>query len=98
MSVYLGIKVKQNKVMKKGTVLFQGDANDSNSYLFAIGENNEVYVLRNFQGHQDCQDLIPSGWNLETVINFPELVIDGGQDWKVYPSKEAWAEIQTLVK
>lgn len=84
--------------MKIGTQLFKGDANDSNTYLLAISDDNAVYVYRNFKGDPECRDCVASGWGLERVVNFPSLVIDGGQNWKVYPTKEAWTEIQTLAK
>lgn len=82
--------------MKKGTVIFKGDANDLNTYFLAIDERNIVWVYRNFKGDTNRCDRVPSGWRLEDVNNTPMLYIDGGQNWFVKPILEAWAEINEL--
>lgn len=82
--------------MKKGTVIFKGDANSLNTYFLAIDELNNVWVYRNFKGDTDNCDRVPSGWRLESVVGATSLAIDFGQNWIVYPTEEAWAEIIEL--
>ena len=82
--------------MKKGTVIFKGDANSLNTYFLAIDERNIVWVYRNFKGDTNNCDRVPSGWRLEDVNNAPTLYIDGGQNWFVKPTPESWAEINEL--
>lgn len=82
--------------MKKGTVLFNGSGNNKNTYQLAIDQykgKDVVKVLRNFKGDVNNQDGVPSGWYLEDVINSESLCIDGGQNWNVFPTQQAWDEL-----
>lgn len=82
--------------LKIGSVLFNGDADDNNSYQLAININNVVYVRRNFNKDLSCQDTIPSGWPLHHVQGLLKLCIDNGQQWFVNPTQEAWDDLLTL--
>lgn len=83
--------------MVRGTVKFFGDKDDKNTYQFEV-ENGCLYVTRNFMGDEKNKDRVPSGWPLENALGHPNLCIDGGTDWFVYPTKEAYDEIKQLVQ
>lgn len=83
--------------MIRGTVKFFGDKDDKNTYQFEV-ENGCLYVIRNFMGDEKNKDRVPSGWPLENALGHPYLCIDGGTDWFVYPTKEAYDEIKQLVQ
>lgn len=82
--------------MIRGTVKFFGGKDDKNTYQLEV-ENGRLYVIRNFRGDEKEQDRFP-GWFLERVFGLPCLCIDGGTDWFVYPSKEAYDEIKQMVQ
>jgi len=83
--------------MKKGTVKFKGAADDKNTYLLAT-DGNIVRVFRNFKGDENKCDGVPSGWYKEQVWGLTSLCIDGGTYWYVYPTAEAWEELETFLK
>lgn len=82
--------------LKIGTITFSGNADDKNTYVLAININNVVYIRRNFKGSANQQNGVPSGWVLDRVQGLNKLCIDGGQNWYVYPTQEAWDELLTL--
>lgn len=83
--------------MIRGTVKFFGDKDDKNTYQFEV-ENGCLYVIRNFRGDEREQDRIASGWRLENALGAPSLCIDGGTNWFVYPTVEAYDEIKCMMQ
>ena len=83
--------------MRKGTVIFNGGEGDKNTYLLGLNEDNLVVVYRNFRGVEGDCGLISSGWRYEVVEGNRTLTIDGGTNWVVFPTKEAWKELSEFI-
>lgn len=89
--------------MKISQVIFKGDKESQNTYQLALEQSQYdttrqiVIVLRNFKGDVNNQDRVPSGWYFSNVYGLEKLCIDGGTNWFVFPTKEAWADLLTLV-
>lgn len=82
--------------MYTSVIIFKGSADDSNTYQLAY-DNGTIYIIRNFAGDTGHSDQIGSGWHYEQVINKPALCIDFGQKWFVYPTAEAWEDIDCYI-
>lgn len=95
--------------MKKGTITFNGSPDSLHTYQLALDTYKSVFadstcngittvvVLRNWNGDDQKQDQVPSGWFFANVFNNSSLCIDGGSEWYVYPTKEAWDELFEMV-
>jgi hypothetical protein len=59
--------------------------------------NQSIWVERNFNKGLEW-DGVPSGWLAENVKFMPTLCIDYGQNWNVYPTKDAWMSISNYIK
>jgi hypothetical protein len=80
------------------SVPFEGGNHD---YRLTVKESESgsisIWVERNFNRCGEW-DGVPSGWLAENVKNLQALCIDYGQNWNVYPTKEAWESIQQFIK
>lgn len=89
--------------MKISKIIFKGDKESQNTYQLALEQSKYdttrqvVKVLRNFKGDTSKQDGVPSGWYFSDVYGKDKLCIDGGTNWFVYPTKETWDDLLTLV-